>query len=166
MPPSKIWSVHPYGIDQIGCVYTAQGLEWDWCGVIMGEDMVRRGDRWVLPHGASEREDTESKVKRVRVPGSFDPKLREGAGSVERGGVRADCVRHAYHVLMTRASRATVLYSTDEETRAYLKSCVGDVQIHGLRPTWENLPPRRGYHICPGPKRKGNATPPGQELLF
>ncbi|MER5820954.1 hypothetical protein [Streptomyces mirabilis] len=29
----------------------------------------------------------------------------------------ARCVHHAYHVLMARASRATVLYSTDEETR-------------------------------------------------
>ncbi len=36
VPPSRIWSVHEKGIDQIGCVYTAQGLEWDWCGVIMG----------------------------------------------------------------------------------------------------------------------------------
>ncbi|SDO24068.1 Uncharacterized conserved protein [Streptomyces sp. cf386] len=166
VPPSTKWSVHPYGINQIGCVYTAQGLEWDWCGVILGEDMVRRGDRWVYRKGQW-CEDPENKVKRVKVPGSFDMKLREGTGSEEEKEEEfARCVRHAYHVLMTRASRATVLYSTDEETQAYLKSCVGDVQIHGLRPTWENLPAEARIPHLPSPKRKGNDTPPGQELLF
>ncbi|MFD5661577.1 DUF2075 domain-containing protein [Streptomyces hirsutus] len=149
-PPSKIWSVHEKGLEQIGCVYTAQGLEWDWCGVILGEDMVRRDGRWVFRRG-KERKDPESGVKRVAVPGSFDPKVK--AGSVDEQEF-ARLVRHAYHVLTTRASRATVLYSTDEETRSYLKDMVGGLQVHGLRPTWENLPeearvphlsrPRRG----------------------
>ncbi|TQK80364.1 uncharacterized protein DUF2075 [Streptomyces puniciscabiei] len=148
-PPSKIWSVHENGLDQIGCVYTAQGLEWDWCGVIMGEDMVRRGDRWVFRRG-KEREDPDTGVKRVAVPGSFDPKVK--AGSVDDQEF-ARLVRHAYHVLMTRASRATVLYSTDEETRAYLKKVVGEVEIHGLRPTWENLPQEARVHHLPRPRR-------------
>lgn len=149
-PPSKIWSVHENGLDQVGCVYTAQGLEWDWCGVIMGEDMVRRDGQWVFRRG-KDRKDPEAGVKRVAVPGSFDPRVK--AGSVDDAEF-ARLVRHAYHVLMTRASRATVLYSTDEETRSYLKELVGQVQVHGLRPTWENLPeqarvphlrrPRRG----------------------
>ncbi|WP_210770931.1 DUF2075 domain-containing protein [Streptomyces albidus (ex Kaewkla and Franco 2022)] len=149
-PPSKIWSVHENGLDQVGCVYTAQGLEWDWCGVIMGDDMVRRGDRWVFRRG-KHCAGPEKGVKRVAEPGSFDPKVK--AGSVDEDEF-ARLVRHAYHVLMTRASRATVLYSTDEETRDYLKELVGTVDVQGLRPTWENLPqeariphvsrPRRG----------------------
>lgn len=150
-PPSKIWSVHGNGLGQIGCVYTAQGLEWDWCGVIMGEDMVRRGDRWVFRRG-KERKDPESGVKRVGTPGSFDPKVR--ASSVDDEDF-ARLVRHAYHVLMTRATRATVLYSTDDETRAYLKKLVGDVHIHGLRPTWENLPPEARAPHLPRPGRGG-----------
>ncbi|MFF5929026.1 DUF2075 domain-containing protein [Streptomyces hydrogenans] len=148
-PPSKIWSVHGNGLDQIGCVYTAQGLEWDWCGVIMGEDMVRRGDRWVYRRG-KDRHDSEAGVKRVAVPGSFDPKVK--AGSVDDDEF-ARLVRHAYHVLMTRASRATVLYSTDPETRAYLKKMVGEVEIHGLRPIWENLPKEARRPRLPRPRR-------------
>ncbi|MGR3868555.1 DUF2075 domain-containing protein [Streptomyces graminifolii] len=169
-PPSKIWSVHANGLGQIGCVYTAQGLEWDWCGVIMGEDMVRRGDRWVFRRG-KERKDSESGLKRVGTPGSFDPKVR--ASSVDDGDF-GRLVRHAYHVLMTRATRATVLYSTDEETRAYLKKLVGDVHIHGLRPTWENLPPEARAPHLPRPARGGRnrarkrraASQQGQRPLF
>ncbi|MFD7457945.1 MULTISPECIES: DUF2075 domain-containing protein [unclassified Streptomyces] len=148
-PPSKIWSVHEKGLDQIGRVYTAQGLEWDWCGVILGEDMVRRDGRWVFQRG-KDRKDPETGVKRVTVPGSFDPKVR--ADSVDDEEF-ARLVRHAYHVLMTRASRATVLYSTDEETRSYLKDLVGEVQVHGLRPTWENLPEEARVPHLPRPRR-------------
>ncbi len=151
-------------------MYTAQGLEWDWCGVIMGEDMVRRGDRWVFRRG-KERKDPESGVKRVGTPGSFDPKVRASSVDDEDFG---RLVRHAYHVLMTRATRATVLYSTDEETRAYLKKLVGDVHIHGLRPTWENLPPEARAPHLPRPARGGRnrsrtrraASRQGQRPLF
>ncbi|MEU5111805.1 DUF2075 domain-containing protein [Streptomyces longwoodensis] len=149
VPPCKIWSVHENGLGQIGCVYTAQGLEWDWCGVIMGDDMVRRAGRWVFRRG-KERKDPDTGIKRVAVPGSFDPKVR--AGSVDDEEF-ARLVRHAYHVLMTRASRATVLYSTDEETRAYLKDLVGEVHVHGLRPTWENLPEEARVPHLPRPSR-------------
>ncbi|MEU1228384.1 DUF2075 domain-containing protein [Streptomyces sp. NPDC005828] len=148
-PPSRIWSVHENGLDQIGCVYTAQGLEWDWCGVIMGEDMVRREGEWVFQRG-KEHKDPTSDVKRVAAPGSFDPKVKPN--SVDEDEF-ARLIRHAYHVLMTRASRATVLYSTDEETRAYLKELVGEVQIHGLRPTWENLPQEARRPHLPRPRR-------------
>jgi DUF2075 family protein len=137
VPPSDIWSVHANGLGQIGCVYTAQGLEWDWCGVIMGEDMVRRGDKWVFRRGKERKESPDSDIKRVDVPGSFDPKVKPASVDDE---AFARLVRQAYHVLFTRASRATVLYSTDKETRAYLKKLVGQVEIRGLRPTWRNLP--------------------------
>jgi hypothetical protein len=150
-PPSKIWSVHPDGLGQIGCVYTAQGLEWDWCGVIIGEDMVRREGQWVFQRG-KERKDPETGVKRVAEPGSFDPKVRASSLTDDEF---ARCVCHAYHVLMTRASRATVLYSPDEETRTYLKRLVGEVQIHGLRPTWDNLPPEARVHHQSRPTRGG-----------
>lgn len=154
VPPSKIWSVHENGINQIGCVYTAQGLEWDWCGVILGDDMVRRDGSWVFRKGKA-RKDPETGVKRVAVPGSFDPRLNGKKLSEEDF---ARCVRHAYHVLMTRAGRATVLYSTDEETQAYLRDVVGDVDIAGLRPTWENLPPAARQPHLPRPRRGGNRS--------
>nr|WP_251692764.1 DUF2075 domain-containing protein [Streptomyces sp. CHD11] len=170
VPPSRIWSVHEKGLGQIGCVYTAQGLEWDWCGVIMGEDMVRRDGQWVFRRG-KERKDPEAGVKRVAVPGSFDAKVR--AGSVDEAEF-ARLVRHAYHVLMTRASRATVLYSTDAETRSYLKERVGEVQVHGLRPTWENLPEEARVPHLPRPRRgRGSrrrrqsvVSPPSDPRLF
>ncbi|WP_404828811.1 DNA/RNA helicase domain-containing protein [Streptomyces dioscori] len=170
VPPSNIWSVHENGLGQIGCVYTSQCLEWDWCGVIMGDGMVRRGDRWMFRRG-KERADKEADVKRVAVPGSFDPEVKPKSADDDEF---ARLVRHAYHVLMTRASPATVLCSTDEETRAHLKGLVGNVHIHGLRPTWENLPEQARQPQLPRPGRGGRrrrnrqkkGTPPDEMRLF
>ncbi|MFC4424400.1 DUF2075 domain-containing protein [Cupriavidus pampae] len=39
IPKSSLWAYHPTGINQVGCVYTAQGFEFDYVGVIFGEDL-------------------------------------------------------------------------------------------------------------------------------
>src|SRR5450756_2693562 len=39
VPSSNLWAYEPNGIDQIGCVYTAQGFEFDYVGVIFGTDL-------------------------------------------------------------------------------------------------------------------------------
>jgi hypothetical protein len=39
-PPSQLWATDPAGFDQIGCIYTAQGFEYDWNGIIFGPDLV------------------------------------------------------------------------------------------------------------------------------
>ncbi|MEV2278779.1 DNA/RNA helicase domain-containing protein [Nocardiopsis sp. NPDC049922] len=37
-----VWATHPGGVEQVGCVYTAQGIEYDDAGVIFGPELVRR----------------------------------------------------------------------------------------------------------------------------
>jgi DUF2075 family protein len=42
IPPSNFWASEPNGINQVGCVYTARGFEFDSVSVICGHDL--RGD--------------------------------------------------------------------------------------------------------------------------
>ena len=100
IPPSSLWASEPGGIGQVGCVYTAQGFEYDWNGVIFGPDFVRRGDVWVADRSAS-RDTSLSK-----------------SGEMDFGGY----VRNIYKVLLTRGMSGTVITSTDAETRAFLQS--------------------------------------------
>jgi hypothetical protein len=99
-PKSQFWATHPGGAEQIGCVYTAQGLEYDDAGVILGPDLVRRNGRWVADPGESR-----------------DPHMR----SVGREEY-FDLARNIYRVLMTRGMGSCRLYSTDEETQKFLTS--------------------------------------------
>ncbi|MGW8359298.1 DUF2075 domain-containing protein [Streptomyces wedmorensis] len=132
-PPAELWGVDSAGVGQVGCVYTAQGLEWDWCGVILGDDMVRRGDEWHFKKGKASGKDEETGLRSLLEPGSVDPGLPSDPDEFARR------IRNAYHVLLTRASCATVVYSVDPETQRYLKKMVAPVEEEGLRPASAGL---------------------------
>jgi hypothetical protein len=105
-PPSALWATDDGGFGQVGCVYTAQGFEYDWNGVIFGPDLVVRDGKWV-----SRREynkDPDFKSRKTVSDADFDR-----------------LVRHVYKVLLTRGMIGTVLYSTDGATLAYLREQVG-----------------------------------------
>jgi hypothetical protein len=104
-PPSALWATDPAGFGQVGCIYTAQGFEYDWNGVIMGPDLVWRDGGWVAVREASKDPDLSSRKKVTEH-------------EFER------LVRNVYKVLLTRGMIGTVVYSTDPQTRAMLRSLV------------------------------------------
>jgi hypothetical protein len=105
-PPSALWATDPAGFGQVGCVYTAQGFEYDWNGVIIGTDLVWRGDGW-----RAVREATR------------DPDLRSRTKVTDHEFGRL--VRNVYKVLLTRGMVGTVLFSPDPETNDMLRGLVG-----------------------------------------
>lgn len=104
-PPAPLWATDPAGFGQVGCVYTAQGFEYDWNGVIFGPDLVWRRDRWVPIRDANKDPDFRNRTK---------------VGNREFDHL----IRNVYKVLLTRGMKGTLLYSTDEETRTFLHTLV------------------------------------------
>ncbi|MEU0724617.1 DUF2075 domain-containing protein [Streptomyces sp. NPDC006140] len=103
-PPSALWATDPAGFGQIGCVYTAQGFEYDWSGVIIGPDLVWRGDRWITDRTASK-----------------DPVFKRSTPDADVDRL----IRNTYKVLLTRGMVGTVVYSTDAETQHKLRELTG-----------------------------------------
>jgi uncharacterized protein len=104
-PPAALWASDDRGFGQVGCVYTAQGFEYEWNGVLLGPDLVRRGDDWVAVRSANRDPDFRS-LKRVSDE-DFDV-----------------LVRNVYKVLLTRGLRGVYLHSTDAETQRFLETLV------------------------------------------
>ena len=104
-PPAPLWASDERGFGQVGCVYTAQGFEYEWNGVLMGPDLVWRVDRWVAVRSANRDPDFRN-TKRVSDE-DFDA-----------------LVRNVYKVLLTRGLRGVYLYSTDPETQNFLQHLV------------------------------------------
>lgn len=96
-PPSALWASQDGGFEQVGCVYTAQGFEYDWNGVILGPDLLWRQNRWVLQRSESRDPDFRN-TKRVT---DFEVET---------------LVRNVYKVLLTRGMLGTIIYSVDAET--------------------------------------------------
>jgi DUF2075 family protein len=104
-PPAPLWAMDPAGFGQVGCVYTAQGFEYDWSGVILGPDLV-----W--------RDGGLQSVRSANRDPDFRNKARVSDADFDR------LVRNVYKVLLTRGMVGTTLYSTDAETRKALRSLV------------------------------------------
>jgi len=105
-PPSALWATDPAGFAQVGCIYTAQGFEYDWNGVILGPDFVWRGGGWLPVRSATRDPDLRSRTK---------------VSDHDFGRL----VRNVYKVLLTRGMIGTILYSPDPETNALLRELVG-----------------------------------------
>jgi len=95
--PYTLWANTEIGETQIGCIYSAQGFEFDRVGVIWGQDLVWRRNRWV-----AQREK------------SFDSPVK--AKTVDT----LQLLRNAYRVLLTRGTKETLLLCLDDETRNHI----------------------------------------------
>ncbi len=104
-PPSALWATDPAGWGQVGCVYTAQGFEYDWNGVILGPDFVWRTDRWVSVR--AENRDPDFKSLKTVSPEDFER-----------------LVTNVYKVLLTRGMVGTLVHSVDHETQGFLENLI------------------------------------------
>ena len=106
IPKSYLWAKEPGGIDQVGCIYTAQGFEFDYAGVIFGRDLVYRPRQgWV-----------------GRPDLSFDNGLKRGTEVDEFTGL----VKNTYRVLLSRGLRGCYVHFMDEPTRVFVESRIED----------------------------------------
>lgn len=100
--PYTLWATQPDRVREVGCIYSAQGFEFDYSGVIIGNDLVwREGHGWLASKDASK----DNAILRSRLTGSDLTAL----------------IQHTYRVLLTRGMKGTFVYSTDWETLEMLK---------------------------------------------
>lgn len=99
--PYYLWATQPDRVREVGCIYSAQGFEFDYFGVILGNDLVwRDGLGWVASRDASQ----DPAIRRRKLA---QPELLA-------------LIQQTYRVLMTRGMKGTFLYSTDWETQQML----------------------------------------------
>jgi uncharacterized protein len=105
IPKSDFWANDPNGIDQVGCVYTAQGFEFDYVGVIFGPDLVYRpmDGGWV----GQPKESFDRVVSRGVTTAAF-----------------TDFVRSTYRVLLTHGLPGCYVTFTEGPTRDFFLSRV------------------------------------------
>jgi hypothetical protein len=113
-PPSALWATFDGGFEQVGCVYTAQGFEYDWSGVIIGPDLVARNGRLIPVREANE-----------------DPDFKRRSVSDLQYAVH---IRNIYKVLLTRGMAGTVIYAVDPQTQEFLAELLKATNVTGQSP--------------------------------
>lgn len=104
IPKADFWATDSGGVEQVGCVYTAQGFEFDHVGLIWGNDLVYRSRMgWV----------GQSTFSHDRV-------VKRSATKSESEFTRM--VAHTYRVLLTRGMKSCSIYFQDRETENFVLS--------------------------------------------
>lgn len=107
IPRAPLWAYEPGGINQVGCVYTAQGFEFDYVGVIWGRDLCFDAltQQWVP-----------------------NRKISQDNAFRGQGPLFATYVKNIYRVLLSRGLKGCYVYCEDNETAKFLLSrCEGVV---------------------------------------
>ena len=113
VPKAQFWAHDPNGIDQIGCVYTAQGFEFDYVGVIFGNDITYgfEDGNWI-----------------GHPKNSGDPVVRRAKEKF------IDLVKNTYRVLLSRGLKGCYVYFLDPDTEKFFRSrmdVAGSANHHG-----------------------------------
>lgn len=88
-------------IDRIGCIYTSQGYDLNFAGVILGKDISYNPETKQIEYHIDEFIDTYSKSSDIKKTISN--------------------IIHAYLILLTRGMYGTYIYAVDKNLREYIK---------------------------------------------
>jgi len=106
------WIISPKSVNEVGCIHTCQGLEVDYIGVIIGDDLIVRKD--VVITDASKRASSDNSVK------GYKKLMKENP---EEAKEQLDLIiKNTYRTLMTRGMKGCYVYCVDEETREWFKN--------------------------------------------
>lgn len=99
------WAIDPKGVEQVGCIHTSQGLEFDYVGVIVGNDLRFNQEKMEYFVDWDSYKDLSGK-KGLRNEPKFLSRL----------------VRNIYRVLMSRGIKGCYVYFVDKDTERFFKS--------------------------------------------
>ena len=107
------WAIDPDSFDQVGCIHTAQGLEFDYVGVIIGLDLRYENGHVITDPTKRAKSDQSLRGLKKRP----NPEL---AGRI---------VRNTYKVLLTRGQKGCYIYCQDPALRDYLKKRIENISL-------------------------------------
>ena len=110
-----VWAIDENSVEQAGCIHTAQGLEFDYIGVIIGNDLKYKNGKIVT--------DYTKRAKIDRNNGSLKgiKKMYED-NQKEALSVADEIIKNTYRTLLTRGQKGCYIYCEDKALAEYLKS--------------------------------------------
>ena len=109
---TSTWAIDETSVNEVGCIHTCQGLEFDYVGVIIGDDL--RYENGEVITDFSKRAKTDHSLRGIKKMYNQNPeKAKEVADKI---------IRNTYRTLMSRGQKGCYIYCTDKALSDYLKS--------------------------------------------
>lgn len=108
---STTWAIDSESVNEIGCIHTAQGLEFDYVGVIIGKDLRYENDKIITD--VTERAKTDQSIKGIYKMFQQDFQKAEKLAD--------EIIKNTYRTLLTRGQKGCYIYCEDKLLSEYLK---------------------------------------------
>ena len=105
------FAINPDSVHEAGCIHTSQGLEFDYVGVIIGDDLRYKDGKVVTDY--SKRAKTDQSMKGIKGLAKENPE--------KASQVAEEIIKNTYRTLMTRGMKGCYVYCTDEKLADYLR---------------------------------------------
>ena len=106
----KIWAINPNSFEEVGCIHTAQGLEFDYVGVLIGKDL--------------KYDSTSGRIITDKQAISKDDKS-SGIRSCKNESIVRKLILNTYKTLLTRGQKGCYVYCEDKSLAEYIKKKAG-----------------------------------------
>ena len=108
---SQTWAIDSESVNEIGCIHTAQGLEFDYVGVIIGDDL--RYEKNQIITDVTKRAKTDQSTKGIKTMNIKNPEKAQK--------IADEIIKNTYRTLMTRGQKGCYIYCTNKNLSNYLK---------------------------------------------
>lgn len=108
---SKTWAIDPDSVNEVGCIHTCQGLEFDYVGVIIGDDLRYEDGKIVTD--VTKRAKTDQSIRGIH-------KLeKQDLNKAQK--IADEIIKNTYRTLMSRGQKGCYIYCVDKALANYLR---------------------------------------------
>lgn len=103
---TSTWAIDEDSFDQVGCIHTSQGLEFDYVGIIIGKDLRCENDTVITD--PTKRAKSDQSLRGLKSRNNY----QEMSDKI---------IRNTYKTLLTRGQKGCYIYCEDKTLQEYFK---------------------------------------------
>jgi uncharacterized protein len=115
---SETWAIDEHSLHEAGCIHTCQGLEFDYVGVIIGDDLIYKDGQVQTDYTKRAKTDQSLKGLKKMLKEKTDEALK----------IADEIIRNTYRTLLTRGQKGCFVYCTNKELENYLRKRLKDIE--------------------------------------
>lgn len=103
------WAIDENSFEEVGCIHTSQGLEFDYVGVIIGKDLIYKDDQVCTDY--TKRSKTDKSLSGIKTSKNY--------------ALADRIIRNTYRVLLSRGQKGCFIYCEDKNLLKYISEITG-----------------------------------------
>lgn len=101
---TSTWAIDETSFPEVGCIHTSQGLEFDYCGVIIGKDLRFENGSVITDY--TKRAKTDTSLKGIKTTKNYQ--------------LADKIIRNTYRTLLSRGQKGCYIYCEDKALLKYM----------------------------------------------